>query len=165
MGKKDTGTFYVEKYMTKHPYLTNSRILAKEAYEKMKTKGIRHFPVIEENELVGVISERDLRQVIGNDDAERVTVWELMAKNPHVVHEGTSLRQVIREMREKKYGCVVVVDEADWITGIFTTIDALALLEELMDEEPEGHHRDFASVESYLVHKAKRQSALDSIAL
>ena len=61
--------FNIERYMSKNPYLANSRMLAKEAYGKMKEKGIRHFPVIEDNDLVGIVSERDLRHVIRYPDA------------------------------------------------------------------------------------------------
>ena len=73
-----------------------------------------------------------------------------MSPKPYDAVKGTPLVKCIKEMREKKYGCVVVVDETDWILGIFTTTDALGLLQELMSGENEPKQMGFSAIEEYL---------------
>ena len=54
--------------------------------------------------------------------------------SPHVastVASAASVREVVREMREKRYGSAVVVEKGR-VTGIFTRADALRTLEALL---------------------------------
>ena len=52
----------IEEHMTEYPSLANGRTSVLEAQEFMKEMGIRHLPVVENGKIVGIISDRDLRQ-------------------------------------------------------------------------------------------------------
>lgn len=83
--------------------------------------------------LRGVLSERDIALVEAMEplDPERVTVEEAMTPEPYAVQPTTPLRDVVRTMAERKYGSAVIV-EYDRPVGVFTTIDALRLLERML---------------------------------
>ena len=146
----------VEDHMSKHPYRIHSCVSAKQAYLIMQNNGFRHLPVIEGHELIGVISERDLKQVMASNAAETTTVWPLMSRNPYVVREGEPVENVVRKMRQEKYGCVVIMDQSNWITGIFTAIDALELLEKMLHEKDPESRKSFGAIEKYLSLNSRR---------
>lgn len=105
-----------------------------EAEHRMHTYQIRHLPVLRGGHLVGIVSDRDLAMVesLPGVDPKEVTVREAMTAEPYAVPPGASLKAVLREMAEHKYGTVVVV-EGDRPVGIVTTTDALRLCVDLLD--------------------------------
>jgi acetoin utilization protein AcuB len=54
-----------------------------------------------------------------------------MSPNPYLVSSSTPLADVIAVMHERKLGTAVVVDE-DELVGVFSVIDALALLHRML---------------------------------
>ena len=52
----------VSEYMSHHPVCVTPHTTALEAAEKMYGGGFRHLPVLEKGKLVGIVSDRDLRQ-------------------------------------------------------------------------------------------------------
>ena len=141
----------VEERMTRSLYEISADSSIEMARKIMSENSIRHLPVYEHRRLVGVISDRDIRQVQPGDDSKNTKVEELMSERLYVVPENESLKKVIREMHENKYGCTIIVDNDGWTKGIFTTIDALQLLEELLDGDEPETHRNFSTIEEYLV--------------
>lgn len=155
----------VEKHMSKDPFQIHPATPAVEALKIMETHGIRHLPVVknvkaERGKIIGVISERDLRRVVHADDGNEILVWALMSRNPYVVKENEPVENVIREMRKHKYGCAIVIDQFYWITGIFTTIDALALLEKLLENQGSQPRASFGAIEEYLAFNSERPANL-----
>jgi CBS domain-containing protein len=119
-----------------------------EAVEVMKTRGLRHLPVVEYGRLVGIVTDRDLRQMlfdprlqerIGRDDDILVTrtVREVMTWGVLTVGPQTGLRQAARLMHEQKMGALPVV-EAGRLIGILTERDLLRALTKFV---PEGETR------------------------
>ena len=102
----------------------------------MKLGRIRHMPVISNEALVGVVSQRDLlaaslSRVLAFDAQERrtfmrsVEVAEVMTPNPVVVVASATLRQAARLMLERKIGCLPVVDAETRVVGLVTETDLL----------------------------------------
>ena len=101
---------------------------------------IRHFPVVDEGEVVGVVSQRDLfRASLGSvmkygEKAERsfldtVAVKEVMSGPPMTISPDVSIKEAARLMVERKIGCLPVV--AEWkLVGLVTETD---LLEEVAE--------------------------------
>ena len=123
----------VSDYMTKHPFTISRHASLAKAHALMRENGIRHLPVLESNRVVGIVSDRDLHllETIADFELEAVDVDQAMTANPYVVSRDTPIHEIVDEMAKHKYGCVVVV-EGGKVEGIFTTIDALAALANLL---------------------------------
>ena len=128
--------FNVEDYMVKYPYIGNRKMKVAEAFNFLKNCNIRHLPIIEKGKVVGIVSDRDLREAKHFEDPP-LLVEDVMKTEPFMVPEGTKLADVADVMAKGKYGCTVVQDRSGRLTGIFTTTDAMRLLALILRESPE----------------------------
>jgi len=108
------------------------------AHELMRSRGIRHLPVMHGGRLVGLVTARDLALVetLRDVDPRTVTVEDAMSQDVFSAPPDAPLRGIVAEMAERKLGCAVVI-ERDAVVGIFTLSDAcrtLALLLDLVGE-------------------------------
>lgn len=103
------------------------------AHAVMREHGIRHLPVLDGGKLVGILSSRDLYfvETLGDVDPDSTTVDEAMSLAPYVVTRDTPLAEVASVMAAHHYGCAVVVDDRG-VAGIFTTVDGMHALAELL---------------------------------
>ncbi|MET0387394.1 MAG: CBS domain-containing protein [Polyangiales bacterium] len=115
--------------MTRMPHTINHDQSLAVAHRFMREHDIRHLPVLEHGRLVGLVSQRDLYMIAGLKDVDisQVPVSEAMTTELYTVGPRTSVRKIAHEMAVHKYGSAVVMDGAA-IVGIFTTMDALAVL-------------------------------------
>ncbi len=99
------------------------------AREMMHKHSIRHLPVLEGGQLVGLVSARDLEVLDGVQgvDAGKVTVEEAMAQDVYLASPDAPLAHSLEAMASHKYGCIVVADQGK-VVGIFSTVDAVRLL-------------------------------------
>ena len=97
----------------------------------IQKENIRHIPVQENNQLVGIISERDVFFAYGSNDREKLLAKDIMRKEPFVVSADTKLSEVAFYMSKHKYGSALVKN-SDGELGIFTSIDALNALVEVL---------------------------------
>jgi CBS domain-containing protein len=135
----------VRRWM-RQPVLTiGAGASVREAAALMRERGIRHLPVLDARErLVGIVTDRDLRQVILDvaigrvgEDTERLGdlgVREVMTWGVVTVTPATDLREAARVMREQRLGALPVVDEAAHVVGILTEHDLLDALQGLLRE-------------------------------
>jgi acetoin utilization protein AcuB len=145
----------------KAPVITVTPALPiEEAFEILRKKGIRHLPVVDDQDrLIGIISDKDLRQALV--PAERigeekryfyfknlVFVKDVMTQEPLFVRPDTDVERAAYSMFTKKIGALVVLEERK-IMGILTRSDLLLLLIGILGmlkegttfllEEDEGH--------------------------
>lgn len=128
------------RFMTSQPWTIERTTTLAEARELMREHKIRHLPVVDEGELCGIISERDLLLCETRSGArpDTILVEVAMVENPFIVPSDTPLDEVVEIMGEHKYGSVVVVGR-DGIEGIFTATDACqAFAQMLREAEREG---------------------------
>jgi acetoin utilization protein AcuB len=124
----------VVQFMTPAPHtIARHRSLAA-ARKMMLDMGVRHFPVLEEGKIVGLLSERDvlLVETLPNVNPTNVRVEEAMVEDVYTVTPETPIGEVVDTMITKKLGSAVVVD-AERVVGVFTTIDALKALQSLLE--------------------------------
>ncbi|MBX7099542.1 MAG: CBS domain-containing protein [Myxococcaceae bacterium] len=110
------------------------------AHKLMNEHAIRHLPVLDGGQLVGVLTQRDLHliETLKGVDTREVPVSDAMSPEPYVVGPKATVRKVAAAMAEHKYGCAVVM-EKDTVVGVFTTVDALRALNSLLDAGTPAH--------------------------
>jgi CBS domain-containing protein len=95
----------------------------------MDWRHIRHVPVeTEDGKLAGLITHRNLLRLVSSGSHEKnlnsITVSEVMVPNPVTVAPSTPTLEAIKIMREKRIGCLLVVDLGR-LVGIVTSYDFL----------------------------------------
>ena len=123
----------VEEFTTPDPVTVAETTAIGELRELMDQHGVRPLPVLRDGEVVGVISERDVRLVQGLslDEQLQIRAQDLMADDLFVVHASTLLDEVAMEMVSRRVGSAIVRDEDGDFLGIFTLTDALNALIEI----------------------------------
>ena len=101
--------------------------------EHLNELRVRHLPVLRAGQLVGILSDRDLKLVesFRAVDPEKVCVEEAFSPDPYMTTPASALSEVCAEMAAHKYGCALVCDNHK-LVGIFTWVDALNALNDLM---------------------------------
>ncbi len=124
----------VEEFTTPDPITATEDMVIEDLRQLMENHGIRHLPVISAGSVIGVISDRDVRIVLGLPDADKfqVRAGDIMAPAPLTVSASEPLDEVAYKMSERKVGSVIVLDEKDQFLGIFTATDALNALIEIV---------------------------------
>lgn len=123
----------ISKYMTTTPHTVGKGQTLVVAHTMMHEHQIRHLPVLEGGKLLGLLSDRDLSLIesLKDVDPSKVRVEEAMSQEVYSVSPEASLDEVVLEMASKKYGSAVVMQN-NKVVGIFTTVDALRTLGELL---------------------------------
>jgi acetoin utilization protein AcuB len=119
----------VRRFMTVAPVVVAAGASLSEAHGLMRERRIRHLPVLEGGQLVGLVSLRDvyLLQTLRGVDPAVARVEEAMSPEPFRVAPDAPLHEVAREMAHRRIGSAVVVEHGE-VVGLFTTVDALEAL-------------------------------------
>ena len=97
----------------------------------MKKHAIRHLPVMEDEQLVGFISESDLRQYSFPSKEMDIFVHEVMVLNPITINANASIEKAARLIHDYKIGGLPVLDKKK-LVGIITAIDLLSAFIDMM---------------------------------
>lgn len=122
----------VGHFMTPQPHTIGAKLPLRKALEAMRSYSIRHLPVQEAGDLVGVITDRDIKLAASFGDPDGLTVEDVMTPDPYSVTAQAGLDAVAAEMAKNKYGCAIVVSDGGKVEGIFTDVDALLALARLI---------------------------------
>lgn len=125
----------VEEFTTPCPITVDRKATITSVTEIMRKEGIRHIPVVDGDEAVGLISDGDLKLALAFVGADRFVAEDIMSKDLYTVAPDTSLDSVALDMAKRKYGSAIVNDWEGKIYGIFTTTDALNALVEVLRGE------------------------------
>jgi acetoin utilization protein AcuB len=97
-----------------------------EALKLMRKHSIRHLPVVnDERELLGWVSDADLRGLLIPSMLEELTLADVMIKDPHTAPPDMALEDAARLILEKRIGGLPIV-EGRKLLGIITVVDILA---------------------------------------
>jgi acetoin utilization protein AcuB len=122
----------VEEYTTPNPVTATEESSVEQLGQLMKEHGIRHIPIVRGDEVVGVVSDRDLKVIAGLNLGGKASVraGDIMTREPVTFSSEASLDEVAFEMSKRKIGSVIV-NEGNQLLGIFTVTDALNALIEI----------------------------------
>jgi len=118
--------------MTPQVWTIRSDARLSQARELMRDHGVRHLPVLEGGKLVGIVSQRDVHvfdRVYGDVGS---TVEDAMTVDVLVAHGDDPVDSIAEQMAERKYGSAVVVNADNKVQGIFTTVDGMRVLADVL---------------------------------
>ena len=125
----------VRDTMTRDVVTLGPEASAAEAWAVCKEHNIRHLPIVQEGQLVGLVSDRDLRDVRGGDRDSDTPRWvrlgDMMTRSVVTIHPLDTIEHAAREIYDRKIGCLPVVAE-DELVGIITSADMMRTLIELV---------------------------------
>jgi acetoin utilization protein AcuB len=125
----------VADYMTAGPHTIGREQSLAAARQLMHKSHVRHLPVLHGGKLVGVISERELDVIGALPGSKQLSVEDAMVPDVYVTAADAPLEAVAADMARLKVGSAVVVDGDD-VVGVFTAVDGLRALADLLRSQP-----------------------------
>ncbi|MGQ4810254.1 Inosine-5'-monophosphate dehydrogenase [Candidatus Entotheonellaceae bacterium PAL068K] len=125
----------VETMMQKDVVTATPDMSLAKAYRLMHRKRIRHLPVVSDTRLVGMVTDRDLREATPSEattlskgeiayQMETTTVETCMTTDVTTVSREDSMVQATRILLERRFSCLPVVNNR-WLVGVVTETDCL----------------------------------------
>jgi len=119
----------IKKYMAEKVYYLNPNDNLATARNLFLSKKISHTLVLDdEEELIGILTERDLAVYMLKERDERafneVPISEVMTENPITIEYYKDEKEAIKKMIENKISCLPVMDK-NKVVGIITKTDLL----------------------------------------
>ncbi|HMR50727.1 MAG TPA: CBS domain-containing protein [Arachnia sp.] len=126
---------FIKYRMTGNPFTVGPRTTIPEAQALMATHGVRHLPVVDEGEVVGVISKNDIAAALPSQATtlsaaeatylvSKLKVHRVMSKPALTISSGALLEEAAVIMRDKKIEMLPVVDDGR-LVGVITESDIL----------------------------------------
>lgn len=136
----------VSKYMSKQVVSIQQDMGIREAFFLMKEHSIRHLPIVDDNkQLIGIISDRELRRPNWVDEAQDIThvylldnsmnVSDVMITNVHTLHTYDTLNKAVNLLLEEGIGAAPVLDKTGTLVGMLSSIDLLRALSDMIKEQ------------------------------
>ncbi len=134
----------VKDSMTREVVTLSPEDTAKVALALCRERRIRHLPVLEEGGLVGIVSDRDLRAAappLGDPGRAaalaEIRIGGVMARQVVTVAPDDPIEQAANTMRERRIGCLPVVESGE-LVGILTASDVMDALVYLVGAHEPG---------------------------
>lgn len=140
----------VEKWMKKHPHTIRPLDTIHHAREVMEQHRINQLPVVHGSELVGIVTDRDLRDAYpsvladpmrkASPDPHEIKVESVMTTNVLTLTPEDGIIAAASMMRRERVGALPVI-EGKHLVGILTRSDlleALIAVGALVDAKPNG---------------------------
>ena len=133
----------VKSVMSAFPYSVAIDAPILDARKLMLEHHVRHLPVTKDHELKGIITDRDIKLLLGPEmdypNPRDLTVEDGLVANPYDVDINSPLSDVVLEMAKRHIGAALVTGHGR-LAGIFTASDACRVLGEWLRERfPRGN--------------------------
>jgi len=111
---------YVKNCMTPNPITIDTNEDVKFAIHTMVKKSIRQLPVLKNGKLVGIVTDRDLRAVL---EQQNLKVNSVMTPEPITILEDASVEGAAKMLRMRKINALPVLSKNKELVGIITVTD------------------------------------------
>ena len=101
------------------------------AIDLMKKFSIRHLPVVENSEFIGLVTQSDLRGLIIPSMYGEIDVKDVMVTDPITVKPDDAIEKAARLIYENKIGALPVIQDSQ-LVGILTVTDIVYAFVEMM---------------------------------
>jgi acetoin utilization protein AcuB len=138
------GWIRVLDVMTKDPLTVMPSETIGQADELMSENRFRQIPVVKDKELVGILTDRDIRSFLSGSLLEstdirekslNTKVSEIMTTEPITLSPDDDLQEAVELLIDEKIGGIPVVDDAEGLVGIVTYVDVLRCFLNRLQEE------------------------------
>lgn len=129
----------ISKIMTQNVITLNTTDDLETAEKLFKTKNIRHIPVVNGNEVIGMLSYTDLMRIsfadaFGEEESDvdtvvynMFTINQVMVKDVVTVKATATIKDVAEILSKKEFHALPVVENGS-LVGIVTTTDLINYL-------------------------------------
>ena len=133
----------VADLMTTHPVSVDPEDSIQQVWDIMDQENIRQLPVTKDKELIGIITDRDIRSFLGGrslsyleerEVAMKTKVGTVMTDKPITLSPEDDLREAVELLLDEKVGGIPVVDPHVGLMGIITYVDVLRCFLEQLEE-------------------------------
>jgi CBS domain-containing protein len=125
----------ISHIMTKAVVTVNQNDDLRKVVEKLKSNSIRHIPVVNGKEVVGIISRTDINRLTfsalfdgqeGVDEAilDMLTIPQIMTSHPKTLPSDTIIKDLATTFAKEDFHALPVVDNGE-LKGIVTTTDVI----------------------------------------
>ena len=118
----------VQYFMTPDPKVVSPDETVDAAWDRVASIQAHHLPVVEDGVLIGIISDRDLR-----DDLDGL-VRDVMTREPITVRPEDGLIEAGKVLLSNQINAVPVVDGNGILVGVLTTTNCLIAMNQLNHE-------------------------------
>jgi acetoin utilization protein AcuB len=127
----------IKSVMTPFPLSVGVEAPLLDARRMMLEHRVHHLPVTRGGELVGIVTDRDIKLILGPEfdypNPRELKVDDAYMAEPYTVDLDTPLADVVTTMAERHIGATLVTRHGK-LAGIFTATDACRCLGELLRE-------------------------------
>jgi acetoin utilization protein AcuB len=136
--------FKVADVMTQDPVSLSPSDTIQQAEELMYEHRIRQLPVVQHSELVGIITDRDIRSFLSgrlfSTVEERETTLNtkidaVMSTEPITLSPDDDLSDAVETLIEEKIGGIPIVEEDKGLVGIVTYVDVLRCFSNVLNDK------------------------------
>lgn len=137
---------FVSRSMTRKVITIDKDADILEAKDQMAHHGIRHLPIVENDDLlIGIVTDRDIRSALPSElysgkKKERLSgikVKDIMTKDPVTIPPSHTIQDALLLIQRKRFGAFPVADEKGRLKGIISVRDLLrAFINVLGIKEP-----------------------------
>jgi acetoin utilization protein AcuB len=129
---------FISKVMTRNVVTIDKDADISQAQEKMSKHLFRHLPVVDENNhLIGIVTDRDIRSVLPSSHLaqenrpeecksfSKFRIKDIMTKNPVAISPLDTIQDALILLHKKHFGALPVVVEQQKLIGIISVRDLL----------------------------------------
>ena len=118
----------VSEYMTQPVVSVQPQTEFHLAFDIMRARNIHHLPVVDGEQLVGIVAERDLLLAAAHFGSAEVPVVEIMHSPVVCVSERASLKAVARMLVVNHIGSLPVLNAKKALIGMITESDVFKIM-------------------------------------
>lgn len=139
---------FVSDWMTKRVFTVSPEDSLTEAVSLIKEKRIKHLPVVEGERVVGVLSDRDIKEYTPSKGTSldvyelhyllaKTRVKQIMKTKVFTITPGTPIEEAAQVMHDNNIGCLPVVEE-EKLVGIISDRDLFRVLVDITGARHKG---------------------------
>ena len=106
--------------------VVNSKQTLKEVIVEISSKRLGVAAVVDNNKLIGIVTDGDLRRMLGKDlDINQLTVKDIMSTSPKTIQQNSLAIEALHYMEDKSISQLLVVGENNAYLGVIHLHDLL----------------------------------------
>jgi acetoin utilization protein AcuB len=129
----------VKEWMAVKPIVVDENMSIMKATQLMKEHGIRRIPVVRRNRLVGIVSDRDIKEAAPSKATSldvhelyyllsEIKIKDIMSSDPITLREDDSVEKAAVIMLENRISGLPVVDNQNRVLGLITQTDVFKVM-------------------------------------